>query len=240
MKVGVELLKKGAHGLGVTVTGEQVDQLMEYMRMLTDWNKRMNLTAITEDRDVIIKHFLDSITCAATGYVNDGLKAIDVGTGAGFPGIPLKIMYPDLEITLLDSLKKRVVFLECVIARLGLKGAVPIHGRAEELARDVAHREKYQLCFSRAVAHMSVVSEYCLPFVETGGVFLAMKGPGYIEEIDQADRAIGILGGCMSQVRDFRLPFTDITHYIIIIEKLTATGSEYPRKAGRPAKKPLS
>ncbi|MGI6702620.1 MAG: 16S rRNA (guanine(527)-N(7))-methyltransferase RsmG [Clostridia bacterium] len=240
MKAEEALIKEGAIKLGITVSDGQISQLMRYMESLMVWNKRMNLTAITDAREVITRHFLDSLTCAATGYVTNGLKAIDVGTGAGFPGIPLKIIYPDLEITLLDSLQKRVKFMEHVIAELGLEGAIPIHGRAEELGRDEAHREKYRLCFSRAVAHLSVISEYCLPFVEKGGIFLAMKGPGYIEEKDQAGRAIDVLGGRLSQVRRFCLPFTEITHYVMIIEKLKPTGSEYPRKAGRPAKKPLS
>jgi 16S rRNA (guanine527-N7)-methyltransferase len=240
MKAEAELLIKGAAELGITVTGMQAARMIEYMEILIEWNKRINLTAITGERDIILRHFLDSLTCAATGYVGNGCKAIDVGTGAGFPGIPLKIIYPGLNITLLDSLRKRVTFLEHLSTQLGLEGAVPIHGRAEDLARDTEHREEYQLCFSRAVAPLSVVSEYCLPFVKPGGVFLAMKGPGYLEEADQAGRAIDLLGGQLSRVLEFRLPFTDIIHYILVIEKVKATGSEYPRKAGRPTKKPLS
>lgn len=240
MKEGTRLLRKGAEELDIDITEEQLRKLMEYSEMLLSWNERMNLTAITGERDVIIKHFLDSFTCAATGYVADGLRAIDIGTGAGFPGIPLKIIYPGLRITLLDALKKRVRFLKNVISELGLEGITAIHGRAEELARDTAHREGYQLCFSRAVAPMSVILEYCLPFVKIGGLFLAMKGPGYDEELRAAVNAIDILGGRMVQVHDFRLPFTNIAHYIVAIKKIKATGSEYPRKAGRPTKKPLS
>ena len=179
MKREERLLREGAKQLGVALTDRQVSQMIRYGEMLDDWNTRINLTAITGREEIIIKHFLDSLTCAATGRVGNGLKAIDVGTGAGFPGIPLKIVYPGLGITLLDSLNKRIAFLKSVIAELDLKGAMPIHGRAEDAARESAHRGKYHLCFSRAVAHLSVISEYCLPFVETGGFFLAMKGPGY-------------------------------------------------------------
>lgn len=233
------LLKEGANQLGISITDQQAGQMIRYSEMLADWNERHNLTAITDAEDIITKHFLDSLTCAATGYVANGMRAVDVGTGAGFPGIPLKIVYPDLEITLLDSLNKRITFLKSVIAELGLKGAIPLHGRAEDVARDAAHREKYHLCFSRAVAHLSVVSEYCLPFLEIGGVFLAMKGPGYAEEVKEAERAIKILGGEIENRLQFQIPHTDIIHYIVAIKKVGATGSEYPRKAGRPAKRPL-
>ena len=239
MKREEQLLREGAKQLGLMLNDRQVSQMILYSEMLADWNTRLNLTAITAGEDTITKHFLDSLTCAATGYVADGLRAVDVGTGAGFPGIPLKIVYPDLRITLLDSLKKRIDFIKKVIAELGLEGVTPLHGRAEDLARDAEHREKYQLCFSRAVAHLSVVSEYCLPFVEEGGLFLAMKGPGYAEEVKEAKRALEILGGEIAHRAQFQIPYTDITHYIIIIRKVRATGSDYPRKAGRPAKKPL-
>lgn len=239
MKREEQVLREGARQLGVVLNDRQVSQMMLYSEMLADWNTRLNLTAITAGEDTITKHFLDSLTCAATGYVADGLRAVDVGTGAGFPGIPLKIVYPDLRITLLDSLNKRIDFIKKVIAELDLKGAMPLHGRAEDVARDAAHREKYQLCFSRAVAHLSVVSEYCLPFVEEGGLFLAMKGPGYAEEVEEAKRAIEILGGEIADRAQFQIPYTDIIHYIVIIRKVRTTGSDYPRKAGRPAKKPL-
>jgi 16S rRNA (guanine527-N7)-methyltransferase len=239
MKREEQLLREGARQLGVVLNDRQVRQMILYSEMLADWNTRLNLTAITAGEDTIKKHFLDSLTCAATGYVADGLRAVDVGTGAGFPGIPIKIVYPDLRITLLDSLKKRIDFIKKVIAQLGLKGVAPLHGRAEDVARDAEHREKYQLCFSRAVAHLAVVSEYCLPFVEEGGLFLAMKGPGYAEEVKEARRAVEILGGEIVDRVQFQIPYTDITHYIIIIKKVKATGSDYPRKAGRPAKKPL-
>jgi 16S rRNA (guanine527-N7)-methyltransferase len=239
MKRKEMLLREGAHQLGLTVTDEQVERLLRYMELLAQWNTKQNLTAITTEEDIITKHFLDSLTCVVAGYIRNGGKAIDVGTGAGFPGIPIKIVRPGLDITLLDSLNKRIAFLKHVIGELGLKGAVPLHGRAEDVARDAEHREKYPLCFSRAVAHLGVVSEYCLPFVETGGFFLAMKGPGYSEEVKEAKKAIEILGGETVEIKAFNIPFTDITHYIIVIEKLRFTGSEYPRKAGKPAKKPL-
>lgn len=235
----VRLLKEGTEQMGLLINEEQTDRMMRYMGMLVEWNAKFNLTSITDKQDIVTKHFLDSLTCAATGYVHNRHRAIDVGTGAGFPGIPLKIVYPGMEITLLDSLNKRIEFLKYVAVRLGLEGSEPLHGRAEDMARSPVHREKYDVCFSRAVAHLSVVGEYCLPFVKVGGVFLAMKGPGYLEEIKEADKAVHILGGEIADTREFRLPFTDINHYIIIIRKQRATGSEYPRKAGRPTKKPL-
>ncbi len=240
MNVKERLLREGAEKLGVVVNREQIICLFEYMDILDCWNKKMNLTAITEEKDVVIKHLLDSFTCAATGYVSNGLKAIDIGTGAGFPGLPLKIIYPGLGITLLDSVKKRITFLKHVIIELNLKNVTPIHARAEELARDSLHREAYDLCFARAVAQLSVIAEYCLPFLKTGGVFLAMKGPEYQGELSTARRAIELLGGRLTRVQQFCLPFTDITRHIIIIEKMKPTKAEYPRKAGRPAKKPLN
>ncbi len=239
MKGQEELLRRGAEELGVGITDEQILCLFKYMEILSEWNKRMNLTAITEVRDVIIKHFLDAFTCVATGYIRDDLRIIDVGTGAGFPGIPLKILYTGLRATLLDSLKKRVTFLEHAIARLNLSNTIPIHARAEELARDALHRESYELCFARAVSQLPVIAEYCLPFVKVGGFFLAMKGANYKEELRMADKGIELLGGRITQVQHFCLPFTDINRHIIIIEKVRPTEAEYPRKAGRPTKKPL-
>jgi 16S rRNA (guanine527-N7)-methyltransferase len=239
MEGPAEMLRSGAEQLGLVIDGTQTDKFLHYMEMLVCWNKKVNLTAITDRHEIITKHFLDSLTCAATGYVRSGVKAADIGTGAGFPGIPLKIVCPGLEITLLDSLNKRVEFLKHAVGELGLEGADPLHGRAEDVARNAAHRERYDLCFSRAVAHLSVVGEYCLPFVKKDGTFLVMKGPGYLQEINEAGRALQVLGGEIAQTKEFKLPFTDIIHYIIIIKKTRTTGSEYPRKAGRPTKYPL-
>lgn len=234
-----ELLRLGAKELGIDINDDQIKVFLEYMDMVIYWNKRLNLTAITNRNEMVIKHFLDSLVCFAAGCIKDGLRAMDVGTGAGFPGIPLKIICPGLNLVLLDSLNKRIEFLKRVIYELGLKGVKPMHGRAEDVARDGLHREKYDVCFSRAVAHLAVTAEYCLPFIKVGGTFIAMKGPRYISEIKEADKAIRILGGEVAGTRKYVLPFSDVTHYIITIKKLRPIGSQYPRKAGRPTKKPL-
>jgi 16S rRNA (guanine527-N7)-methyltransferase len=239
MEKYVEMLRAGAKELGLDIDREKAGEFLHYMEMLIHWNKKINLTAITHRDGIVTKHFLDSLTCAATGLVDSSLKAVDIGTGAGFPGIPLKIVYPGLEMTLIDSLRKRVQFMERVVLELGLSGISVLHGRAEDAARSDIHRERYDLCLSRAIAHLSVAGEYCLPFVKTGGSFIAMKGPGYLDEIREAGRAIGLLGGEITDTMKFKIPFTDITHYIIIIRKTKSTGAEYPRKAGRPAKYPL-
>lgn len=207
--------------------------------MLTEWNQYMNLTAITEYDDVMKKHFIDSISLCRAYDVYKKVSCIDVGTGAGFPGLALKIAYPELQITLLDSLNKRIQFLDAVIEKLALTGIETIHGRAEDYAKPGKLREKYDLCVSRAVANLSTLSEYCIPFVKKGGCFISYKSEKIIEEIKAAENAISILGGEIKTQVEFMLPDSDIYRNLFVIEKKKETPKKYPRKAGLPGKDPL-
>ena len=210
-------------------------KFFEYMQILIEWNKKINLTAITDEKEIILKHFIDSL--AISKYCTDG-KIIDVGTGAGFPGIPLKIWNNNLEITLLDSLNKRIMFLEKVIEQLELNNIYTIHGRAEEMATKEQYREKYDFAVSRAVAPMNVLLEYMLPFVKVGGKCICMKGNN-IEELEKCKNALEILGGKIVKIEEFYLPCTDIRRNNIIIEKIKETPSKYPRQSGKPSKDPI-
>lgn len=218
---------------------EQQDQFIAYYEMLVEKNKVMNLTAITEFDEVIDKHFLDSIALARYIDLTQPVSVIDLGTGAGFPGMPLKIMYPDLKITLADSLNKRILFLDEVIAELGLTDIQTVHGRAEDLARDPVYREQYDYCVSRAVANLSTLSEYCLPFVKIDGAFVSYKSGEIQEELAVAKKAIFLLGGHFDQVIPFRLDGTDLGRSFVVIKKEKKTPKTYPRKSGMPTKKPL-
>lgn len=237
-------LKDICNSINIEITDSQIDQFNRYYEMFVEKNKVMNLTAITEINDVIVKHFVDSI--AVIPYLkdmgielNNDLRIIDIGTGAGFPGLPLKIMIPDAEFTLLDSLNKRVGFLNEVISELNLKQINAVHGRAEDLAADKMYREKYNLCISRAVANLSTLSEYCLPFVKKDGFFISYKAGDSEEEINNSKNAIKLLGGKINKVEDFILPESDAQRVFVFIKKLENTDKKYPRKAGVPAKKPL-
>ena len=232
-----KLLFDGASKLNITLNDEQIDQYMTYMDMLIQTNKSLNLTAITEPDEVITKHFLDSIT--ACRFIPQGASVIDVGCGAGFPGLPVKIARDDISLTLLDSLAKRLSFIENVLAANGIKNALCVHARAEDGARDKAHREKYDVALSRAVANMAVLCEYCLPYVKVGGTFLALKGPAAPEELQTAEKAIKALGGEIALVSEAQVPFTDLLHKIVVIKKVRPCPKEYPRKAGTPSKKPI-
>ncbi|MDO4617597.1 MAG: 16S rRNA (guanine(527)-N(7))-methyltransferase RsmG [Lachnospiraceae bacterium] len=234
------VFNKGLEQLGLQLTDHQKEQFLQYYDLLIEWNSFMNLTGITEFQDVIVKHFLDSLSLVKAVQIQDGQKLIDVGTGAGFPGIPLKIAYPELQVTLLDSLKKRLNFLDEVIARLGLTGIETVHGRAEDAGRNPAYREMYQLCVSRAVANLSSLSEYCLPFVEKGGTFISYKSGHVEEEMKQAKKAIHLLGGEAPEVIYFTLADTDNERSLVTIRKISNTAKKYPRKAGLPVKEPLS
>jgi len=189
--------------------------------------------------EIDIKHFIDSITPIKTNLIDDGMRIIDIGTGGGFPGIPLKIMKKDLEVVLLDSTMKRISFLNEVIKSLGLSNITAIHGRAEDLGRDNNYREKFDIAISRAVASLNTLSEYCLPYVKVGGYFIAMKGSDIEEEIKEAKNGIKTLGGEIKDVKTFKLPLSDINHSLIIIEKIKETPTKYPRGGGKPKKKPL-
>jgi len=232
-----ELLAEGAGAFGVSLDDRQCGQFFRYMELLKEWNQKFNLTAITEDRDIVIKHFIDSISIMPfIGNVSASL--IDVGSGAGFPGIPVKIAAAGISVTLLDSLDKRVGFMKTVAESLGLQGITAIHARAEDGANDRRYRESFDFAAARAVAELPVLLEYCLPFVRPGGCFIAMKG-SYAEEISASKKALGLLGGEIEEVREILLPYSDMRRSIIKIRKFRHTPTKYPRKAGKPSKTPL-
>ena len=222
--------------LNIELSERQVEQFLLYKDLLKEWNEKINLTAITDDKEIVIKHFIDSLTIAK--YISDNDTIIDVGTGAGFPGIPIKIVKPDTEVTLLDSLNKRLLFLQDVIDENKLKKIRCVHGRAEDVSRETIHREVYDIATARAVANMSTLVELCIPFVKVGGLFVCMKGTN-TDEIDDAKNAIKLLGGEIEKIDNFVLPDTDMERNIIIIRKVKNTPGEFPRKAGVPAKNPI-
>lgn len=241
MEEFTRLLDAGCGELGIILTEKQKEQFFKYFELLTEWNKVMNLTAITEMPEVVTKHFVDSLLVVKVldGIRTETYSCIDVGTGAGFPGIPLKIAFPQLQITLLDSLNKRVGFLNTVIQELGLTGIQAVHGRAEDFGRDKEYREQFDLCVSRAVANLSTLSEYCLPFVKQGGSFLPYKSGKVEEEAREAEGAVKKLGGSMGDTKTFILPGTDVDRTFVPIDKIHMTPKKYPRKAGMPGKEPL-
>lgn len=232
-----KLLTDGAKTLGIQLDEEKTQQFLKYAQLLREWNEKINLTAITDDEGIATKHFLDSITADLTGRVHG--RMIDVGTGAGFPAIPLKIIRPDLDVTLLDSLAKRLNFLNTVCSELNLENIHTVHARAEDGGRAADLREKFDTAVSRAVANMSVLCELCLPFVKVGGYFLALKGPLADEELSGAKRAIAVLGGEVEDVVSVDIPFTELSHKIIIVKKVRHTPMQYPRKPGIPTKTPI-
>ncbi|NLN65468.1 MAG: 16S rRNA (guanine(527)-N(7))-methyltransferase RsmG [Clostridiaceae bacterium] len=234
----IEILREGAACYGISLTDNQIKQFSQYLDKLNEWNQKINLTAITEERDVVIKHFIDSLTVCQ--YLpGNTKKLIDVGTGAGFPGIPLKIVHEHLSVTLLDSLEKRVRFLNDVIADNQLTDIQALHGRAEDVAREKAHREAYDIGIARAVASLTVLCEYVLPLVRIGGLFVAMKGSDIHNEIKDAEKAISILGGAIKSINHFTLPFDPMERHIVLIEKTRQTPTQYPRKSGKPTKSPI-
>lgn len=236
--------------LDIVLSEKQLEQFFTYYEMLVEKNKVMNLTAITDEADVVSKHFSDSLSLfRALKKIKDyssyedcllGQESfIDVGTGAGFPGIPIKIVFPGIKLTLLDSLNKRVKFLEEVCQRLELKNVTFVHGRAEDIGRQKEHREMYDWCVSRAVANLASLSEYCMPFVKVGGHFVPYKSGEIDNELAKANKAIGILGGELNFVDKFMLPGTDASRSLVVIEKVKGISKKYPRKAGMPTKEPL-
>ena len=237
MEYNVDKFKAGLEKLNITLSEEQIGQFLKYYEMLIEKNKVMNLTAITEYDEVIEKHFLDSISLWQVYDLSKPVTILDMGTGAGFPGIPLKIAFPEIEITLADSLNKRIKFLDEVIAELGLEKVKTIHARAEELARNKEHRANYDVVVSRAVANLSTLGEYCIPFVKEGGCFISYKSGEVEEEVENAKKAIKILGGQIKNIYKFEL--SEQKRSFITIEKIKATPKTYPRKAGTPAKMPL-
>lgn len=224
----------------LVLTEEQKNQFLTYYEMLVEKNKVMNLTSVTEFNEVVEKHFLDSISLWTIEDLSQRKKVLDLGTGAGFPGIPLKIMFSELEITLADSLNKRILFLQEVIDALKLQNISAIHGRAEEMAKQENFRESYDLCVSRAVANLSTLSEYCLPFVRIGGKFISYKSGEIEEEQKNAKNAVFLLGGKIEKIHKFELDGTELKRSFVVIDKVRKTPKLYPRKAGTPAKNPLS
>ena len=223
--------------LSIMFNEEQYKKFYKYMNLLIEWNEKINLTAITNKEDIILKHFIDSLTISK--YIDKNSKLIDVGTGAGFPGIPIKIYRDDLEITLLDSLNKRVNFLNEVIKELKLENIVAIHGRAEEIGRNKKYREYFDVATSRAVANLSTLSEYLVPFVKEDGIIISMKGDNIEEEQEEAKRAIKVLGAKIKKIDKFELPKSDIKRSLVILKKVEKTPIKYPRKPGTPAKEPI-
>ena len=232
-------LKEDALFFGIQLSDEQLSMFYTYYQMLIEWNEKINLTAITDFDEVMKKHFLDSLSIGRLMEQTSDSSILDIGTGAGFPGIPIKIAFPDTKITLLDSLNKRVNFLNEVINELGLKKIEALHGRAEDFAKKEMLRENFDICVSRAVANLSSLSEFCLPYVKVGGKFISYKSEKALEELDVSKKAVSILGGGNVTCDEFILPGTDFNRTFIIIDKIKETPVKYPRKAGTPVKQPL-
>lgn len=231
--------EKDLKAMNITLSDKQIEQFLIYYEMLVEWNEVMNLTAITEYEEVMKKHFLDSITLNQAFDVTKECTVIDVGCGAGFPGLALKIAYPNLKITLLDSLNKRINFLNAVIDKLGLTDIETVHGRAEDFAKAGKLRETFDVAVSRAVANLSTLSEYCLPYVKVGGYFIPYKSEKVRSEIEAAGKALSILGGSLEKKIEFTLPDTDYYRNLLLIKKNKPTPNKYPRKAGLPSKEPI-
>ena len=234
-----ELLRLSAASIGVELNDTQIKQFIKYHSILVEWNSFMNLTGITEYEEVVKKHFVDSLALCKAIDVNGVSRLIDIGTGAGFPGIPLKIAYPHLKVTLLDSLQKRIKFLDEVVNQLGLEEVETIHGRAEDFAKPSMKRESYDVCVSRAVANLASLSEYCLPYVNLGGYFVPYKSGKVEEELEISKKAVFLLGGKIEEEVKFDLPDSDISRSLIKIKKVSATPKKYPRKSGLATKEPI-
>ncbi|MEL7649532.1 MAG: 16S rRNA (guanine(527)-N(7))-methyltransferase RsmG [Sedimentibacter sp.] len=235
----IKTLEEGFKQLKLPYSTEIENKFIKYRDLLKEWNKKINITSIDDDEEIYVKHFLDSILLLCPETALEKKSIIDVGTGGGFPGYPLKIANDNYSVTLLDSLRKRIDFLEEVSRSLNLKNVEFIHGRAEDFGQNPGYREKYDICVSRAVAPLNVLSEYCLPFVKVGGYFAAYKSENISKEISDSEKAIAKLGGRISEVKEVSLPGSDIVRKIVIIEKTEKTDAKYPRKAGKPAKDPL-
>lgn len=225
--------------LGVRLNDVQKEQFDRYYELLVEWNRVMNLTGITDYDEVNLKHFTDSLTIVRINNMENVPTLIDIGTGAGFPGLPIKIAFPHIKVILLDSLNKRIKFLDKVIEELNLDNVFTLHGRAEDYAKKVEYREQFDTCVSRAVANLSTLSEYCLPFVKEGGSFISYKSAESDEEISHSEKAINLLGGKINRVEKFVLPGSDMRRALVKIDKVKSTPKKYPRKAGMPGKEPL-
>ena len=234
-----EKFKRQIKELGIELSDLQFEQFEKYYKLLVEWNEFMNLTAITEYEEVYEKHFLDSLAVVKAIDMNEVESVIDIGTGAGFPGIPLKIAFPHLKIVLLDSLNKRIKYLNTVVDELNLENVETLHGRAEDHAKKAEYREQFDLCVSRAVANLATLSEYCLPYVKVDGNFISYKSGEITGEAEEAKKAVSILGGNVKKIKKFLLSESDITRSFVVIEKKKTTPKKYPRKAGTPSKEPI-
>lgn len=233
-----KLIEASCSSVGLEFDEKKYSQFVEYKNLIQEWNEKMNLTAITDDEGVMKKHFIDSIKVFNFSGLREAESIIDIGTGAGFPGIPMKIVKPDMKVVLLDSLMKRVNFLNEVIAKLGLEDIKAIHGRAEDFGK-AEYRECFDVAVSRAVANMTLLTELCMPFVKVNGYFVAMKGPGAGAEIEEAKAAIGMLGGRLEQIIEVEIEESDLKHNLVVVKKIKPTPKQFPRKPGVAAKKPI-
>lgn len=235
----IKTMEEGFKRLKLPYSAETEHKFTIYRDLLKEWNQKINITSIEEDEEIYVKHFLDSVVLLNEENYNETKFVIDVGTGGGFPGFPLKIVNDNYKVTLLDSLKKRIDFLSELAETLELENVEFIHGRAEDFGQNINYREQFDICVSRAVAPLNVLSEYCLPFVKVGGYFAAYKSENISQEIKDSESAINKLGGKVKEIKEINLPGTDIVRKIVIIEKFEQTNSKYPRKAGKPSKDPL-
>ncbi|SCI29016.1 16S rRNA (guanine(527)-N(7))-methyltransferase RsmG [Romboutsia sp. 1001713B170207_170306_H8] len=234
-----DILRQGIVEFGIDANDQMINDLKTYREILVDWNQKMNLTGIEEEKEVFIKHFLDSISAVQNGYIKDGISLIDVGTGAGFPGLPLKICLKDIKLTLLDSLNKRINFLQEVSNAVNLEDVEFIHGRAEDFGKNSEYREKYDVATARAVAGLPILMEFCVPFVKVGGYFVCLKGPNANLELEESKVAMEVLGVEFVEKIDIELPNEELKHNILVFKKVRNTPEKYPRKAGKPAKSPI-
>ncbi|WP_122641051.1 16S rRNA (guanine(527)-N(7))-methyltransferase RsmG [Romboutsia sp. Marseille-P6047] len=234
-----DILRQGILEFGIDANDQMINDLKTYREILVDWNQKMNLTGIEEEKEVFIKHFLDSISAVQNGYIKDGISLIDVGTGAGFPGLPLKICLKDIKLTLLDSLNKRINFLQEVSNAVNLEDVEFIHGRAEDFGKNSEYREKYDVATARAVAGLPILMEFCVPFVKVGGYFVCLKGPNANLELEESKVAMEVLGVEFVEKIDIELPNEELKHNILVFKKVRNTPEKYPRKAGKPAKSPI-
>ncbi len=236
----IKTMEEGFKNLKLPYSEDIENKFVLYRDLLKEWNQKINITSIEDDEEIYLKHFIDSVLLLNKDNMNENKKIIDVGTGGGFPGLPLKIINDNFEVTLLDSLRKRIDFLKEVSNVLNLKNVKLIHGRAEDFGQNKEYRENYDICVSRAVAPLNVLSEYCIPFVKVGGYFAAYKSDNISQEITNSDKAIRELGGKIKEIREISIPGADIIRKIVIIEKIETTKAKYPRKAGKPSKDPLN
>lgn len=235
----IDILRQGIEDFGIEASDKMLADFQKYKEILVEWNQKMNLTGIEDEKEVFIKHFLDSISAVSKGYIKNGMSLIDVGTGAGFPGMPLRISLPDLKVTLLDSLNKRINFLQEVANQIDIDDIEFIHGRAEDFGKDENYRECFDIATARAVAGLPALMEFCVPFVKVGGHFVCLKGPNANLELEESKKAMEVLGIEYIEKIDIKLPEIDLDHNILVFKKVENTPSKYPRKAGKVTKNPI-